>query len=113
MPLTYIDTNKIPVTKQQGIGEFAEVINENLCNAKNVVATLRWLRNGEKLNAYGDTHQLVYLMDGEGSIFLKDTVHNVKKGAGFYLAPSESATIQQRGAGALKLFHLVVPKLPR
>jgi len=111
MPNTYIDTNKLPRTVQPGSGEVSEVLNNALCGAKNVVGSLRWLKKGEHVDVRSDdrTHQLVYLMEGEGTITLDSKEHQVAKGNGIYLGPSESARIAQRGAGALKLFHLVVP----
>lgn len=114
MSLTFIDTNKIPHTKQSGAGEFAEILNGKLCGAKNVVGSLRWLKPGEKLEVRsdGNTHQLIYLMEGEATIALDGKDHGVKKGAGVYLGPSEFATIRQAGSAPLKLFHLVVPHLP-
>jgi quercetin dioxygenase-like cupin family protein len=113
MSLTFIDTNKIPHTKQGGAGEFAEILNGKLCGAKNVVGSLRWLQPGETLDVRSDatTHQLVYLMQGEGTITLDAQDHRVRKGSGVYIGPSESAAIRQAGSGPLKLFHLVVPHL--
>ena len=112
MPNTYIDTNKLPHTKAPGSGEFVEVLNNALCGAKNVVGTLRWLSNGEQYDAACDarTNQLLYLMEGEGTITLNAKDHNVAKGHGIYLGPSESARIAHRGTAPLKLFQLVVPK---
>lgn len=114
MSLTFIDTNKIPHTKLSGSGEFAEVLNNQLCGAKNVVGSLRWLNAGEKLDVRSDakTHQLVYLMQGEATITMDSKDHGVKKGAGVYVGPSDSVTIKQAGTAPLKLFHLVVPHLP-
>ena len=113
MATTYIDTNKIPRTRVLGSGELAEILNNDLCGAKNVVGILRWLGNGEHLDARSDqhTHQLVYLMEGEATITLGARDHAVTKGAGVYLGPSESARITHAGSGPLKLFHLVVPKI--
>jgi len=48
--LTFIDTNKLP-RKKTAEGEVTEVLNRDLCGAKNVVAALRWLKSGEKFNA--------------------------------------------------------------
>ncbi len=48
-------------------------------------------------------------MEGAGVITLEGKDYEVGKGAGIYLAPSEAASIGHRGAGTLKLFHLVVP----
>ena len=113
MSLTFIDTNKIPQTKVPGSGEFAEILNKKLCGAENVVGSLRWLRQGEKLEVRSDkdTHQLVYLMQGEATITLDSKDHGVRKGCGVYLGPSESVTIKQAGIAPLKLFHLTVPRL--
>jgi len=70
------------------------------------------LKSGETLNVQADSkHQLVYLMDGQGTINLEGKSYDAKKGAGVYLGPNETAVI--KAAGALKLFHLVVPEIPR
>ena len=113
MSLTFIDTNKVSHVKAAGSGEFAEILNDKLCGAKNVVGSLRWLHPGEKLEVRSDknTHQLVYLMQGEGTITLEAKDHTVRKGSGVYVGPSESVAIKQAGTGPLKLFHLVVPHL--
>jgi len=112
MANTYIDTNKLPHTKVTGSGEYVEVLNNALCGAKNVVGSLRWLNAGDKYDAKNDSkqNQLVYLMEGAGTITLNGKDHQVAKGNGIYLGPGESATIAQRGSAALKLFQLVVPK---
>ncbi len=112
MPNTYIDTNTLPHTTTAGGGEYVEVLNNALCGAKNVVGSLRWLRGGEKYDAVCDarTNQLLYLMEGEGTITLNGTDHPVGKGHGMYLGPGESARIAQRGSAPLKIFQLVVPK---
>ncbi len=112
MANTYIDTNTLPHTKVPGAGEFTEVLNNALCGAKNVVGTLRWLGAGDSYDASCDarTNQLIYLMAGEATIALNGKDHQVAKGNGIYLGPSESARITQRGPATLKLFQLVVPK---
>ena len=112
MPNTYIDTNTLPHTKVAGSGEFVEVLNNALCGAKNVVGSLRWLQVGDALDAACDakSNQLVYLMEGEATITLNGQDHQVAKGNGIYLGPTESARIAQRGPAPLKLFQLVVPK---
>jgi glyoxylate utilization-related uncharacterized protein len=112
MPNTYIDTSKLPHTNVPGAGEFVEVLNNALCGAKNVVGSLRWLNAGERYNAICDakTNQLLYLMEGEGTITLNGEDHQVAKGNGIYLGPTESAKIAHRGSAPLKLFQLVVPK---
>ncbi|HXJ17349.1 MAG TPA: hypothetical protein VNM68_09155 [Candidatus Polarisedimenticolia bacterium] len=79
MAINHIDADKIPRTTLPGAGEFAEILNSQLCGAKNVVATLRWLRSGERLVARSDpnSHQLIYLMAGEATIILNDEAHRV------------------------------------
>lgn len=110
--LTFIDTNKLARVKTPE-GEVTEILNRELCGAKNVVAALRWLKSGEKFKAEAsDKHQLLYLMEGKGSIRLNEKNYDVSKGAGVYLGPSESATIQTAEGASLKLLHLVVPKIP-
>src|ERR1700730_17531583 len=110
--LTFIDTNKLPRNKTAE-GEVTEVLNRELCGAKNVVAALRWLKPGEKFKAESpDKYQLLYLMEGHGSIRLDDKNYDVSKGAGVDLAPLESATVQSAEGASLKLLHLVVPRIP-
>jgi len=109
--LTFIDTNKLPRVKTPQ-GEVTEVLNRHLAGAKNVLGMLRWLKPGEKFKAEASAkHQLIYLMEGKGSIHLDNKDYEVSKGAGVYLGPSETATILAAGA-AVKLFHLVVPRIP-
>ena len=111
MALTFIDTKKLPKIRTSQ-GEMTEVLNQQLCGAKNVLGTLRWLGSGEKFEAQAsDKHQLIYLMEGRGHIRLDNQDYDVGQGAGVYLGPSEGATIE--AGGALKLFHLVVPRIPR
>jgi glyoxylate utilization-related uncharacterized protein len=112
MANTYIDTAAIPRSASPGSGEFAEILNSQLAGAKNVVATLHWLRQGDGLEVGGsDVHHLVYLMDGEAAIHLAGAEHRVARGAGVYLGPCETARVSHQGEAPLKLFHLVVPKL--
>jgi gentisate 1,2-dioxygenase len=81
--------------------------------AKSVVGSLRGLNKGDCYKAEaGAKHQLVSLMDGKGTIKLNNKDYDVNKGAGVYLEPSETATIQASD-GAPKLFVLVVPKIPK
>jgi len=114
MSLTFIDTNRISHVKLPGSGEYVEILNNQLCGAKNVVGSLRWLHPGERVEVRCDAnkHQLVYLMEGEAAITLDSKEHKVGKGSGVYVGPSESVTIKCSGSPALKLFHLVVPHLP-
>ena len=114
MSLTFIDTNKLPKKASAGQGEVTEVLNEALCGAQNVLGSLRWLKSAETFKPEStDKHQLIYLMDGKGRIRLNDKDYDVEKGAGVYLGPSETATIQAASGASLKLFHLVVPHIPK
>jgi len=114
MSLTFIDTNKLPKNASGGQGEVTEVLNAALCGAKNVHGALRWLKGADSFRAdAAGKHQLIYLMDGKGSIRLNERDYAVDKGGGVYLGPSESATIKPRDGAAVKLFHLVVPQIPK
>ena len=114
MPLTFIDTNKLPKKATSGQGEVTEVLNHALCGAKNVQASLRRLDGAESFTAEAaDRHQLIYVMDGKGRIRLDDKDYDVEKGGGIYLGPAEAATIRPAAGESLKLFHLVVPKIPK
>ena len=114
MSLTFIDTNKLPKKASAGQGEVTEVLNEALCKARNVHGSLRWLKSAETFKP--DTiskHQLIYLMEGNGSIRLNNKDYDVEKGAGIYLGPTETATIQAANGASLKLFHFIVPQIPK
>jgi hypothetical protein len=113
MTTTYIRTGDCAKRKVPGAGEVAEIMNEQLCGAKNGLAMLRWLGAGEKIEAQAkqNEHQLIYLMDGKGVIALNGKDYEVGKGAGIYLGPCEQATVRHAGSAPLKLFHLVVPKM--
>ena len=113
MSLTFINTNKLPRRATPGRAEMTEVLNGALCGAKNVVATLHWLKPNDVFRAEAaNKHQLVYLMDGKGRITLNGRQYDVDKGAGAYLGPSETAEIAAAN-GMLKLFVLVVPQIPK
>jgi len=113
MPLTFIDTNKLPKKASTGHGEVTEVLNKALCGARNVHGSLRWLKSAETFKPdLADKHQLIYLMEGKGRIRLDNRDYDVEKGAGIYLGPSETATVQAASGTALQLFHLVVPRIP-
>jgi AraC-like ligand binding domain len=114
MALTFIDTNKLSKNTTPGHGEFIEVLNQALCGARNVHGSVRWLKSGESFEpAAVDRHQLIYLMDGKGSIKLDSGSYDVEQGAGVYLGPAETAAIKPAAGGSLKLFHLVVPRIPK
>ncbi len=114
MSLTFIDTNSLPRKGSSGRGEVTEVLNNALCGAQNVVGALRWLKSGDSFAAEKmDQHQLIYLMDGKGTISLDNKSYDVAKGCGVYLGPSETATLKPADGASLKLFHLVVPKFAK
>jgi quercetin dioxygenase-like cupin family protein len=111
--LTFINTNELPRVKTPQ-GESTEILNAALVGAKNVLGTLRWLKPGERFASENmDRHQLIYLMEGKGRIHLDNKDYDVAKGAGVYLGPSETVTIQAADGASLKLFHLVVPQIPK
>jgi hypothetical protein len=110
----FIDTTRLPRTKMSGGGDMTEVLNDALAGAKNVVGALRWLKSGERYPAAAsDRHQLLYLMEGSGSVTLAGKSHDLTQGMGLYLGPSESASIQAAPGATLKIFHLVVPQIPK
>lgn len=111
MATTFIKTGECARVAVPGAGEAAEILNNALCGAKNVLGTLRWLGKGDRLQAQATaaTHELIYLMEGEAVISLNGKDYPVAKGAGVYLGPNEAAAISSKGG--LKLFHLVVPEV--
>ena len=112
MAITYIDTEQCPRTKLPGAhGTVAEIVNRDLCGAKNVIGMLRWLEAGERFDAepLPGKHQLIYLMDGNGIISLGTQEYEVPKGAGIYLGPRESGSLKQAGRLPWQLLLLVVP----
>ena len=113
MPSTiFIDTNSLPKTTTPQ-GQFTEILNSALAGAKNVLGVLRWIRPGETFKTdSGDKHQLLYLMEGAGRINLENKDHDVTKGMGLYLGPSETATITATSS-TVKVFHLTVPQIPK
>jgi hypothetical protein len=112
MTTTFIDTNNLARVETPE-GEVAEILNGKLAGAKNVVGALRWLDSGESFHAEpSGKHQLIYLMEGSGTIRLENKDYPVAKGAGVYLGPAESAAIQAAEGASLKLFHLVVEQIP-
>ena len=113
MTTQFIDTNKLPRV-QTPQGEATEVLNNALVGAKNVLGTLRWLKSGEQFQAEPqDKHQLIYLMEGKGTINLENKDYDVPRGAGVYLGPTETATIKAAAGEEIKLFHLIVPQIPK
>ncbi len=111
MTTTFIDSSTCAkVDLPDGQGTLDEILNRELCGAENGVGMLRWLASGDQFDsdAKSDKHQLIYLMDGDGVIVLEGKDYEVKKGAGIYLGPGESASVRPAENGEVKLFHLVV-----
>jgi AraC-like ligand binding domain len=114
MSLTFIDTNRLPKSASTGHGEVVDVLNDALCGAKNVHGSVRWLKSGETFEPQGIArHQFIYLMEGKGRIRLDNRDYDVEKGAGVYLGPAETAAIRAADGASLKLFHLIVPQIPK
>ena len=110
---TFINTNELPRIKGRQ-GEVTEILNGPLAGAKNVLGLLRWLGPGEAFEAEAlDKHQLIYLMEGKGTIRLDNQDYEVTRGAGVYLGPAESAILKAAAGGSMKLFHLVVPRIAK
>jgi quercetin dioxygenase-like cupin family protein len=107
---TFINTNSLPRLKTAQ-GELTEILNPELAGAENIRCNLRWLKAGEQFAPeVTDNHQLLYLMEGSGQISLEGKDHNVSKGEGVYLGPSEVAVITANPG--LKLFHILVSQIP-
>ena len=95
-------------------GEATEILNNALVGAKNVLGTLRWLKSGEQFEAEPLGQASAHLPDGrQGHHHLENKDYDVPRGAGVYLGPSETATIKAGDGRSLKLFHLVVPQIPK
>lgn len=110
---TFINTNELPRIKGPQ-GEVTEILNGPLVGAKNVLGALRWLGPGEAFTADAlDKHQLIYLMEGKGTVRLENKDYEVSRGAGVYLGPAESASLKAAEGASMKLFHLVVPQIPK
>lgn len=106
MMITFIDTAACE-RKNFEHGKAAEVVNNALCGAEQMTAHLRWLGEGERFEAepLSASHQLIYVMEGNGVVALEGKDYEVGPGAGLYLGPGESASL--RGTEALKAFHLI------
>jgi hypothetical protein len=102
------------LTAAGGHGEVAEILSVSLCGAHNVHGSVRRLQPVESFEPERvDRHQLIYLMDGRGSIRLDPKSYDVERGAGVYIGPRETATIRPASGAALKPFHLIVPQIPK
>ena len=107
--ITFIDTGACEQKNLgEGLGEAAEVVSKDLCGAEQIRASLRWLGAGERFDAepLAEAHQVIYVMEGSGTVSLDGKDYDVSPGAGLYLGPGESAGLS--GAeGGLKAFHLI------
>lgn len=112
MTTTFIKTSDCVRHAVQGAGASAEILNEELCGAKNILAKLHWLKGNDHLAADAKigTHELIYVMEGDAVIRLNQKDYPVKKGAGVYLGPNESAAIRPQEAQDITLLHLIVPE---
>ncbi len=114
MATTTIDTERCRRITLGGMqGTVADIVNKDLCGAKNVRGMLRWLEPGEHFDAESllDKHQLIYFMEGDGVVTMGAQDYSLRQGAGVYLGPRETASIKQSGRETLKLLHLVVVTL--
>ena len=110
--ITHIDTGSLEkVASSTGPGEETVVLSPEVCGAKKVRGSLRWLNPGERLDAVPlpSSHQLLYLMEGKGVFYLEGKEYPAGQGAGLYLGPGEGARIDHAGSTTLKVFHLTVP----
>src|ERR1700727_2218309 len=114
MSLTFIDTNTLLKKATSGQGDVVDILSESLCGAHNVHGSVRWLKAGQSFEPQSiDRHQLIYLMDGKGSIQLAAKSYDGERGAGVCLGPQETASIRPADCSSLKLFHLIVPPIPK
>ncbi|MEE9273933.1 MAG: cupin domain-containing protein [bacterium] len=109
--IQYIDTGACErEALGEGRGEAAEIVGPARCGAENVRGLLRWLGPGERYEAEAaPSHQLFYLLEGEGVFDLEGKEYPVGVGAGLCLSPGEGAALRQAGSGTLKVLHLAVP----
>ena len=107
--ITFIDTGACErKSLGEGLGETAEILNSENCGAEQMSASLRWLGEGERLEVapLPGSHQVIYMMEGNGVVSLEGKEYDVGPGAGLYLGPGEGAAL--RGGGeTLKAFHLI------
>lgn len=107
--ITFIDTGTCERKKlAEGLGEAAEILNNEICGAEEMNASLRWLGEGERFEVtpLSRSHQVIYMMEGIGVVSLEGKEYEVGPGAGLYLGPGESATLSGSGK-TLKAFHLI------
>ncbi|OGL62877.1 MAG: hypothetical protein A3J27_09130 [Candidatus Tectomicrobia bacterium RIFCSPLOWO2_12_FULL_69_37] len=111
--IQFIDTEACErVPQGPGLGTAAEVMGPERCGARNGRGLLRRLGPGERVEAQAmpGARQLLYLMEGEGTIELGGKAHPAGAGMGVFLGLAEGAVIRHAGSAPLKVFHLVVPE---
>ena len=111
--IQFIDTGACErVALGPGLGTAAEIMGRARCGAENGRALLRRVGPGERVEAGAlpGARQLLYLMEGEGTIELGGKAHPAGAGMGVFLDLGEGAVIRHAGSAPLKVFHLVVPK---
>lgn len=111
--IQFIDTESCErVAQGTGLGTAAEVMGPARCGAEKGRGLLRRLGPGERVEAGAlpGARQLLYLMEGEGTIELAGKAHPASAGMGVYLDLAEGAVIRQAGKAPLKVFHLIVPE---
>jgi hypothetical protein len=100
------------LTAAGGHGEVAEILSVSLCGAHNVHGSVRRLQPVESFEPERvDRHQLIYLMDGRGSIRLDPKSYDVERGAGVYIGPRETAASQRRSAQAVPSYRGTDPEI--
>ena len=107
--ITFIDTESCERKKLgKGLGEAAEILNNEICGAEEINASLRWLGEGDQFEVIPlpTSHQVIYMMEGNGVVSLEGKEFDVGPGAGLYLGPGESAALHG-SAKTLKAFHLI------
>ena len=110
--ITHIDTETLErVVSAGGSGEETVVLSPEVCGAQNVRGVLRWLKPGDQFDAVPlpSSHQLLYVMEGEGVFHLEGKEYPAGPGAGVYLGLGEGARLDHAGNAALQVFHVVVP----
>ncbi|MBI3126818.1 MAG: hypothetical protein HYZ11_04355 [Candidatus Tectomicrobia bacterium] len=111
--IQFIDTEACErVGVGPGLGTAAEIMGPERCGAQNGRGLLRRVGPGERVEAEAlpGARQLLYLMEGAGTIELGGKAHPAGAGMGVFLDLGEGAVVRHTGGAPLKVFHLIVPK---
>jgi mannose-6-phosphate isomerase-like protein (cupin superfamily) len=93
-------------------------VNKELTQIDDMLAgIMHYVKGGSSpYHLHKNCEHFYFIMQGHGTVEseegARDVGPEVSNGAGIYLGPSESATIQPSAGASLKLLHLVVPKIP-